>query len=83
MVKMHPQLPKMNYQNVLTNIGHDLQTPWSRFKSQMAVLVKMVILTHLAVVGYVNPSPSDFPLNVFGVPFRLIEIHFDHCKNKI
>ena len=24
-----------------------------------------------------------FPLNAFSVPFRLIGIHFDHCKNKI
>ena len=28
-------------------------------------------------------NPSNFPLNVFNVPFRLIGIHLDHCKNKI
>ena len=28
-------------------------------------------------------NPSNFPLNVFSVSFRLIGIHFDHCKNKM
>ena len=37
MVKLHLQQPKRNYYNVLTEIGRDLQTPWLRFKSQMAV----------------------------------------------
>ena len=32
-------------------------------------------------MGYVKPF--EFPINVFGVLFRLILIHFDHCKNKI
>ena len=28
-------------------------------------------------------NPSNFPLNVLNVPFRLTGIHFDHYKNKI
>ena len=31
----------------------------------------------------VRKKSSNFPFNVFSVPFRLIGIHFDHCKNKI
>ena len=26
---------------------------------------------------------SNFPLNVFGVPFSLIGMYFDHCKKQI
>ena len=42
---------------------------------------KWSFLSHLASEGYVKPS--NYPLNIFGVLFRLIGIHFDHCKRKI
>ena len=28
-------------------------------------------------------NPSNFQLSVFSVPFRLIGLHFDQCKNKM
>ena len=43
----------------------------------------MVISSHwVAVVYIIMIIPSNFPLNVSSVRFRLIGIYFDHCKDK-
>ena len=82
MVKMHSQQPKRNYYNVYTKIGRDLQTTWSRFKSLMVVFGQKWQFLYIWLL-WCMWNLSNFPLNVLSVPFRLIGIHFDHCKNKI
>ena len=60
-------------------MGRNLQTPWS---PKQLFLVKNGNFFTYGCCG-VRKTLQIFPLNVFGVPFRLIGIHFDHSKNKI
>ena len=42
---------------------------------------KVLISAHLAALGYLKPF--KFSIKCHSVPFGLIRIHFNHCKNRI
>ena len=79
MVKMHSQQSKMIFIIFKQNLDVIYRPNGRVLSLQWLFLVK----NGNSVTFDCGGVHKILPLNVFSISFRLIGIHFDHCKNKI